>query len=310
MGCASPSTGPDGESNPGGKADEAVSPEAVEVVEVYDIEALNEGLDPALPMTDIAFYLTEGGPIRWSSMVTGIERARAIYADVGMQLRVVWAGNLEVPDDWQTLEASVLTEPNVGPELRESDLYAHIELQAAELTNRTEDIFDAMTAVLPADDLDLDPARVVHILDLRTVPISFYDWGDDGWELNEVGTAGLSFPPYIHHDRIPRHLRGVITMSSTTALAHELGHKLMNVSHEGVGVCPQFATYGEDLMLYGAGTRIPSGEEGRWQQERLHLSPFVYQQDGKAKRHNADFEAAGAYDDPIYGEFIVDPVCE
>jgi len=309
LGCdASPESSAPGDTSPGGKADDAEG--EVELLEVYDVDALNAGLDPALPTADVAFYLTEGGRMGWDSMVTGIERARETYAAVGVQLRVVWAGNLDVPEDWQTLDATLITEPSTGPEVQESNLYRHLEEEFGELTPRTTGIFESMTAVLPAEDLGLDRTRVVHILDLKSVPLSFFEWVEGAWELDTVSTAGLSFPPYMHGERIPKHLRGVITMSSTSALAHELGHKMINVSHEGVDVCPQFATYGPDLMLYGSGDRIPGGEEGRWQQERLHLSPFIYTLGGKGKRYNPDFEAGGAYDDPIYGEYVVDPVCD
>ena len=66
-------------------------------------------------------------------------------------------------------------------------------------------------------------------------------------------------------DRIPARVRGAITISSrnlsSRTLAHELGHKLINVSHEGVGRGPQGEQWGGgDLMIYGQGTRIPSGE--------------------------------------------------
>ncbi len=291
----------------GGKADDPR--EAVTVLEVYDVEALNAALDPSLPTANIAFYLTEEGRIEWDAMVRGIDRAREVFAEVGVQLRVVSAMNLEVPSDWQVLDASELTRPTYGPELRESDLYAHLDAIAPELTARNEEIFDAFVANFPGEELGLDPAQTVHIVDLKSVPLSFYEYVDGQWVLDTVSTGGLSFPPYMHGDRIPAHLRGVITMSGPGPLAHELGHKLINVSHEGVGACPAFEAYGEDLMLYGSGSRIPEGEEGRFQRERLHLSPFVYTGEGEAAVFNDDFEQGGRYADPIYGSYVVDPVC-
>lgn len=291
----------------GGKAD-ATGPEVV-VLEEHDVSALNADLDPTLPTADVAFYLTEGGTIRWDGMVRGIERAREVFGEVGVQLRVVYAVELDVPEDWQRLDASRLSEPTSPPELRERDLYAHLQEEAAVLTERNEAIFDALVAHFPETALELDPQRVVHVLDLRSVPLSYYEHVDGQWVLDTVGTGGLSFPPYMHGDRIPAHLRGVITMSGPGPLAHELGHKLINVSHEGVGACPSFEAYGEDLMLYGSGSRIPSGLEGRWQAERLHLSPFLHREVDGVAVYNDDFVEGGHYADPIYGEYRMDPVC-
>jgi len=292
----------------GGKADTSAG--EVVVLEEHDVSALNADLDPTLPTADVAFYLTEGGRIEWDSMVGGIERAREVFAEVGVQLRVVYAVELDVPEDWQKLDASLLSEPTSPPEQRESDLYAHLQEEAAVLTERNEAIFDALVAHFPEQRLELDPERVVHVLDLRSVPLSYYEHVDGEWVLDTVGTGGLSFPPYMHGDRIPMHLRGVITMSGPGPLAHELGHKLINVSHEGVGACPSFEAYGEDLMLYGSGSRIPSGHEGRWQAERLHLSPFLHTERDGVTVYNDEFVEGGHYADPIYGSYVIDPVCE
>jgi hypothetical protein len=59
-------------------------------------------------------------------------------------------------------------------------------------------------------------------------------------------------------------------------------------------------------MLYGAGEDIPSGAEGRWHYERLHMSPFVYRlrADG-TKQWNPDYKEGGHYYDPLYGDKVV-----
>ncbi len=326
-GCATEEEGGDpGETPDTGKADEAedgcdfseddadvcvepLSEADVRVLEVFDVSALNEDLDPSLPTANVAFYLTDGGRIEWDGMLRGIDNAREVFGAVGIQLRVAWAAELEVPGTWQNLDASEITEPVSGPELRESDLYAHLEEEAARITDRNAAIFNAMVAQLPAEELGLDVANTVHILNLRSVPLSYYEHRDGEWVLDTVGTGGLSFPPYMHVGGIPRHLRGVITLSGHGPLAHELGHKLINVSHEGVGSCPAFEAYGEDLMLYGSGSRIPAGEDGRWQVERLHLSPFLFEVVDGAPVFNPDFQDGGRYADSIYGDYVVDPVC-
>ena len=113
---------------------------------------------------------------------------------------------------------------------------------------------------------------------------------------------------------MPPALRGVITVSnlsgplrSRRTIAHELGHKVMNVSHEYMETDPGHEIFAEGgLMLYGKGEDIPSGRSGRWHLERLLLSPFLYRlaPDG-SKQWNADYKEGGHYYDPIYGDKVV-----
>ena len=90
-------------------------------------------------------------------------------------------------------------------------------------------------------------------------------------------------------------------------IAHELGHKLINVSHEYRDIDPVHKVNAEGgLMLYGNGSSIEVGEKGRLHKERLHLPPFLYRErkDGK-KVWNQDYAEGGHYYDPIYGDFAV-----
>ena len=132
---------------------------------------------------------------------------------------------------------------------------------------------------------------------------------DGSWQIsNPVPTGALSFPNYLFHDRIPKNLRGVITMQSSSGvtLAHELGHKLINVSHEGLSVSPAFSGNNiPGLLGYGNSTTIYGGQSGRWHQERLLLSPFLYKMTNGAKVYNPDYAVNGAYDDPIYGSYVM-----
>lgn len=302
--------GDDGPETPPALADQ------VDVLESYDVSAFNDGLEGDTPTVDVAFYVTEGGPASWDNLVPNIERAKRIFAGEGLQLRVTSALLIAVPDAWQTLDPEDSIPPKT-PEYAKTDLYAHLNEQETRLTRRNQDIFEAITWHLPERSHGVTRANMVHAITLRDVPISYYEWTGSEWTYNEVPTGALSFPPYMYAGRIPRHLRGVITLSiapnqwspASRTLAHELGHKLINVSHEGIGVCPTFATEGDDLMLYGTGERIPGGSEGRFQKERLQLSPFLYRLvDGQAEFSNR-FEDGGVYRDGLYGDLIVDPLC-
>ena len=93
------------------------------------------------------------------------------------------------------------------------------------------------------------PCRTTPVLHRSTEPIdirSYFETDDNGrnWTSHLVRTGGMSFPSYIYGDEIPARLRGVITLTKhdreyNRIIAHELGHKLMNVSHEYMEQSPQ-----------------------------------------------------------------------
>ncbi|MBT8492107.1 MAG: hypothetical protein KJO07_03520 [Deltaproteobacteria bacterium] len=302
-----------------GGEDPADSPPAlageVTVLETYSVGDFNADLDPELPTASVAFYLTEGGPLEWNELVPGIERAKRVFLDNGVQLRVSWAVLVSVPPDWQSLDPEISEVPS-SPEYLETDIYRHLDELATRLTDRTRDILEAIVWQHPprADGVPFE--RSVHVVALEDVPISYFEW-DGAWSEQFAPTGGLSFPPYVHGDRIAPRLRGIITLSvnpnplnrATRVLAHELGHKLINVSHEGIGVCPSFEADGDDLMLYGEGERVASGAEGRWHRERLALSPFLYHLDGDIAVFDNDYRDSGSYRDRLYGDFVVEPPC-
>ncbi|MCB0494485.1 MAG: ImmA/IrrE family metallo-endopeptidase, partial [Cyclobacteriaceae bacterium] len=134
------------------------------------------------------------------------------------------------------------------------------------------------------------------------------------WTMKTVRTGGLSFPTYSYVNSIPAPFRGVITITNLqrpdrlrSTVAHEIGHKVMNVSHEYKSTDPGHEIYAEGgLMLYGDGEDIPSGEEGRWHLERLHLSPFIYKLNEQGvKIWNEEYKEGGHYYDPLYGDKVI-----
>lgn len=288
----------------------------VVVLETYDVSAFNAALVDGLPTIDVAFYVTEAGPITWLSLRTSIERAQRIFAVPGVQLRISSAMRIEVPRDWQRLDPDESDVPTT-PSYLETDLYAHIDELQTRLTQRNEAIFEAIVSHYPAQANGVTAANTIHVLTVFEAPIAIYEWTGTEWTRSVRPTGGLSFPPYFYADRIPMEVRGIITMSSglsrpmadTKTLAHEIGHKVIDVSHEGVGVCPTVEATGADLMLYGSGERIPSGAEGRWQVERLLLSPFIYRLEGGTARFATVYQDGGVYDDRLYGSYVVPPPC-
>ena len=302
-------------------ADASAPPDAgwenqVVVLESFDVSAFNAALVDGEPTIDVAFYVTESGPIEWGSLRASIERAQRIFAVPGVQLRISSALRIDVPPDWQQLDPDDSALPTT-PSYLETDLYAHIDELQTRLAPRNEAIFEAIISYYPEQANGAPAANTIHVLTIEEAPMAYYDWNGVQWTRVVTPTGGLSYPPYFYADRIPIGVRGIITMSSNLTgpfadskiLAHEIGHKVIDVSHEGVGVCPSVEANGEDLMLYGSGERIPSGLEGRWHAERLALSPFLYRLVGGTAVFASVYQDGGVYDDRLYGDRIVPPPC-
>ncbi len=289
----------------------------VTVLEQFDVGSFNEDLIEGVPTADLAFYLSDGGPLAWDELAGNITRAKRIFGEVGVQLRVRSALHIQIPADWQQIDPAIIDLPSTPPELRETDLYRHLEELRARPSARAIAIFEAIVAHLPEDPLSIPASNTIHLMSFNEVPIPFYEWNGAEWIYNSVPTGGLSLPPYTYADRMPEGIRGAITLSfevdrfrpDTRVLAHELGHKLINVSHEGGSVCPSFEANGPELMLYGNGEIIPAGEAGRWHQERLALSPFLYRVEAGQAVFANQFLDGGIYRDRLYEALYIDPPC-
>ncbi|MBI4347762.1 MAG: hypothetical protein HY553_12975 [Elusimicrobia bacterium] len=300
---------------PARAAADAATATDVRVLETHDLSPFESGERGAGPAVDLAVHVASGCSLPWERLSAGVVGAQRIFRAAGVRLRVVGAWTISLPEDWIDLDADRFTGPLQDPlAARKRELYDYIALTKSALTSKAERVFGAVVAGDPPGE------RRLHLLCLRQVRFTIHEEApgrEPPWKEQLVAAGGLSFPPYKYGDRLPRTLRGIVTLSPTPrtrdperAIAHELGHKLLNVSHEGTGICPQHEVKGErDLMVYGSGTEIPSGREGRWHRERLHRSPFLYRIDGGTRVYNAEYLAGGEYGDPIYGDYKVLPSC-
>ena len=283
-------------------------------LEDIDLELINTGLDPAQPTTDVAIYYpnnldpAHAAKVTVDLLLSGFDRAKEVFGAVGVQLKLVAfkTGYLN-----PSLFAINSTKP--GSELpsgRFANMYVEAERRPAVISEEAEAAFSGIVGDAPNSHL------VVHLVTLQDVFMDFYEQLDfRTWQLKTISTGGLSFPGYMYGDTMPHHLRGVITITDLTkskdswkTIAHELGHKLLNVSHEYRQTSPQHEVRADGgLMLYGEGTEILSGADGRYHYERLHRSPYLYtvSPDG-ARSYNSDYIGGGFYYDPIYSGCSVD----
>jgi len=277
-----------------------------------DTNEINSDVRHGEPTVDVGIYYPSNfdesyrKAVPLEGVVNDFLEAKKVFATAGVQLNLLWVKSAEVEPRHFSIVAS-----NAEDEIP-SDGYSNMYIEASRnpgaLSKAALEAFDTII------EADANNATTVYIVVLQGVYTSYFDTDDNGrnWTPHLVRTGGLSFPSYIHGDGIPARLRGVITLTRNDSenhriIAHELGHKLMNVSHEYMEQSPQHEVIGEGgLMLYGAGTDIPSGKEGRWHKERLLMSPYLYRLSNNGERiANPDYEERGFYYDSLYGDKVV-----
>ena len=273
-------------------------------------DTINRDLKAAVPTVDVAIYLgeTDGKPHGYVAspheLTESFERAKEIFAKAGVQLRLVWVKRAIVPSSWLAVQANDVTGFPSPPEI---NTYVGFRSARWKLTTEAKNAFEGII------ERHAENHRTIYLLYMKQVRMAYYDrTSKDRPQIKSIPTGGLSLPAYLFETRIPRRIRGVITLCRQSGkggrtIAHELGHKLINVSHEHRKIGPQFEVRGEGgLMIYGRGTEIPSGKAGRWHKERLHLSPFVYwtKEDG-TRQWNADYCESGHYYDPLYADKVI-----
>ncbi|HNP34379.1 MAG TPA: hypothetical protein PKK10_00890 [Woeseiaceae bacterium] len=279
------------------------------LVDTDAVQQLNSDLRPDIATADIGIYfpsnLDKAFTDRFSlaGLLDEFRRAKAIFAFADVQLKLLWIKSGNIDPSFLEIRANDIESTTPGGQ--------YVNMYEDSLRQRSGLSKEALLAFESIVEVQKNNARTVYLVVLQGVFMSFYEKLDERtWALRTITTGGLSFPGYSYRD-MPRRLRGVITVTRSDpnrgVLAHELGHKLINVSHEYREIDPQHEVRAEGgLMLYGSGTDIASGEEGRWHKERLHLSPYLYRVTSTGQRiWNQDYLEGGHYYDPLYGDKIV-----
>lgn len=280
-------------------------------VDSMDVAAFNRDVEPGKLTLDVGVYFPANldpgfEKVTLDRVLESLRAAKEIYEPTGVQLRLLWVKTGDVDPRFFAIQSSeVPGVPNTGY----VNMYEHMRRNPAALTQEALEAFESIV------EPDPDNARTVYLVVLQDVFYPFLEV-DEGrnWMMKSVRTGGLSFPTYSHGSAILGRHRGVITLSNLArpdrfrrTIAHEIGHKVINVSHEYNETNPDHEVYAEGgLMVYGSGEEIPSGEAGRWHVERLRLSPFLYVLNGDGSRTwNAEYEEGGHYYDPLYGRYVV-----
>jgi hypothetical protein len=289
-------------------AAKAPKPVAWKAVESVDLAAFNRDLEPGKLTMDVVIYVPSNfdpgfNKISLDQLLSSLRSAKEIYRPAGVQINLVAVRTGAIDPKFLAIQANEI--PRV-PDTEYINMYEGNTRHPSELTAMARQAFDSM--IEPRKDGD----RTIYLVALQDVVMPFLDRVDArNWAVKMVRTGGLSFPSYSYWGTIPRAYRGIITLDNLSTpsrvrrtVAHEIGHKVMNVSHEYKETSPAHEVYADGgLMLYGSGEDIPSGAAGRWHRERLLMSPYLYRlgADGK-KTWNADYKDGGHYYDPLYGD--------
>lgn len=276
-----------------------------------DILDFNKDLKPGKLTADIVIYLpTNFDPtfdkVDLPKMLDGLRHAKKIYSEVDVQLKLVAVRQGAIDPRFLHIQSNEI--PRI-PDTEYINSYEASGRQPNQLSALAKEAF--LSIIEEREDSD----RTIYLIGLQDVIMPFLEATDArNWTIKMVRTGGLSFPPYSYGSTIPRQVRGVMTISNLSTpnrlertIAHELGHKLINVSHEYRSIDPAHEVNAEGgIMLYGNGTAIEAEAEGRFHKERLHMSPFLYRENKSGQKvWNADYKQNGHYYDPLYGKYTV-----
>ena len=280
-------------------------------IDSIDINEINSDLVKGKPTVDIGIYFPSNldstfTKVTFNKMIESFFFAKEIFKPTGVQLNLIFAKTGNINSSYLSIQANEV--PGI-PDTEYVNLYDNSRRHPSIPTNHAINAFRSII------EEDINNSRTIYLIALQDVFYPYLTLAEGrNWMMKTVRTGGLSFPSYSYVDQIPKELRGIITITNLSTedryrktIAHELGHKLINVSHEYNGINPGFEVFDEGgLMLYGSGEDIPSGKEGRWHLERLQLSPYLYRVDESGNKiWRDDYKESGHYYDPIYDNYVI-----
>ena len=280
-------------------------------IDSIDINEINSDLVKGKPTVDIGIYFPSNldstfTKVTFNKMIESFFFAKEIFKPTGVQLNLIFAKTGNINSSYLSIQANEV--PGI-PDTEYVNLYDNSRRHPSIPTNHAINAFRSII------EEDINNSRTIYLIALQDVFYPYLTLAEGrNWMMKTVRTGGLSFPSYSYIDQIPKDLRGIITITNLSTedryrktIAHELGHKLINVSHEYNDINPGFEVFAEGgLMLYGSGEDIPTGKEGRWHLERLLLSPYLYKVDERGNKiWNNDYKEAGHYYDPIYYNYVI-----
>ena len=183
-----------------------------------------------------------------AQMLEGVRAAKEIYGRVGVQINLVTVKTGAIDPRFLAIQANEI--PRV-PDTEYINMYEGNTGHPSEPTAMALQAFQSL--IEPRKDSD----RTIYLVALQDVVMPFLDRSDArNWTVKMVRTGGLSFPSYSYWNTIPRQYRGVITLDNLSTpsrarrtVAHEIGHKVMNVSHEYKETSPAHEIFADGGLM-------------------------------------------------------------
>ncbi|MBJ7880753.1 hypothetical protein [Gelidibacter salicanalis] len=290
---------------------EETQPVKWSLVDSINLEEINSDLKPGLLTMDMGVYFPSNfdpafKKVTIQQIINSIKAAKEIYASTNVQINLLWIKTGKLDPKYFSIQANKIPEV---PETEYVNMYQNMYRHPAVLGEAAKTAFKSIVEPHP------DNNRTLYLVVLQDVFMPFLTVSEGrNWTSKSVRTGGLSFPSYSYVAEMPYTLRGVITISNLSkserarrTVAHEIGHKVINVSHEYRDINPENEVFAEGgLMVYGNGEEIPSGVSGRWHLERLLLSPFLYRVNKEGEKEwNPDYIEGGHYYDPLYEDKVI-----
>ena len=205
-------------------------------VDGIDIADFNKDLEPGKPTVDVAVYFPSNfdpafKKVTLARMIEGIQAAKAIYKPTGVQINLLWVKTGELNTEYFSIQANEV--PGI-PETEYANTYVNMRRHPSELPKRT---IDAFSSIIEPDEHN---SKTIYLIALQDVFYPFLEVSEGrNWMIKMVRTGGMSFPGYSYCNTLPDNFRGIITITNLVrpdryrrTVAHEIGHKVMNVGHE------------------------------------------------------------------------------
>ena len=206
--------------------------EPAEVIQEHDIAGLNKPLEENVPTVDIVMFHSNNTEVTWAQLREEFTTADEIFRSYGVQLHLERAFEVAFPPSWQGMASGEGT--NVPTDEMELDFYELMDYEQEVLPESLEAILNVF---IPEEE---GSEHTIFVIPFSGLTVSWYERDENNaWARVTSPTSAISFPPYLFADRVPKHLRGVISFQRSHAnrrvLAHELGHILNFEEHNFFG---------------------------------------------------------------------------
>jgi len=216
-------------------------------IQTIELSKINSDIELEKPTIDVGIYLPSNldssfNKVDLKMLIKGFKSAKRIYEPANVQLNLLWIKTGNINKKFLSIQANEI--PTIA-RTEYLNMYEHMKRHPAKLTEETSMAFQSII------EPSINNHRTIYLIVLQDVFFPFLEVSEGrNWMIKTVRTGGLSFPTYSYVNSIPKEHRGAITITNLSrqdrlkrTIAHEIGHKAMNVSHEYYNMNPEHEIY-------------------------------------------------------------------